>query len=66
VSGFARRLQIGAERRAVHARLAIPEEHERLWPRAVATYAGYRGYQQRTKRKIPRVILKPRGSATAP
>ena len=73
-------VQIGAERRAVHARVATPEERERLWPKAVATYAGYRGYQQRTDRTIPLVILEPplahltlnspsdhraRGSATA-
>src|SRR5579884_4374843 len=29
-------VQIGAERRAVHARVATPEERERLWPKAVA------------------------------
>ncbi len=48
---------IGAERRAVHARIASPEEREKLWPKAVATYAGYRGYQERTDRVIPLVIL---------
>jgi deazaflavin-dependent oxidoreductase (nitroreductase family) len=53
-------VQIGAERRAVHARVATPEERERLWPKAVATYSGYRGYQQRTDREIPLVILEPR------
>jgi len=26
---------------------------------AVATYGGYRGYQQRTPREIPLVILEP-------
>ena len=50
-------VQIGAERRRVHARVATPEERERLWPKAVATYSGYRGYQQRTERQIPLVIL---------
>jgi deazaflavin-dependent oxidoreductase (nitroreductase family) len=53
-------VQIGAERRAVHARVATLEERARLWPKAVATYAGYRGYQQRTSREIPLVILEPR------
>ncbi len=52
-------VQIGAERRAVHARIATPEERKRLWPKAVATYAGYRGYQERTERVIPLVILEP-------
>lgn len=59
-------VQIGAARCAVGARVATPEERERLWPKAVATYAGYRGYQQRTDREIPLVILEPRRSPTAP
>jgi deazaflavin-dependent oxidoreductase (nitroreductase family) len=53
-------VQIGRERRAVHARVAEPDERARLWPKAVAAYAGYRGYQQRTQRQIPLVILEPR------
>jgi F420H(2)-dependent quinone reductase len=56
-------VQIGAEHRAVRARVATPEERERLWPKAVATYSGYRGYQQRTEREIPLVILEPRSAA---
>lgn len=57
-------VQIGAERRAVHARVATTEERERLWPKAVATYGGYRGYQQRTDREIPLVILEPSSTAS--
>lgn len=53
-------VQIGREHRAVHARVAGPDERVRLWPKAVATYAGYRGYQERTDREIPLVILEPR------
>ncbi len=53
-------VQIGAERRQVHARVATPEERPRLWPMAVATYAGYAGYQERTDREIPLVVLEPR------
>ena len=49
-------VQIGSERRPVRARVATPEEHKRLWPKAVATYSGYQGYQERTSRKIPLVI----------
>jgi len=56
-------VQIGAERRTVHARVASPEERERLWPKAVATYAGYGNYQKRTGREIPLVILEPRADA---
>jgi deazaflavin-dependent oxidoreductase (nitroreductase family) len=58
-------VQIGAERRAVHARVATPEERERLWPKAVATYGNYAAYQRRTDREIQLVILEP-GPAAAP
>jgi deazaflavin-dependent oxidoreductase (nitroreductase family) len=53
-------VQIGAEKRPVRARVATDEERERLWPKAVATYGGYAGYQQRTDRKIPLVVLERR------
>jgi deazaflavin-dependent oxidoreductase (nitroreductase family) len=53
-------VQIGSERRAVRARVATPEERERLWPMAIAAYSGYRGYQARTEREIPLVVLEPR------
>ena len=55
-------VQIGSEHRPVRARIATPPEHERLWPMAVATYSGYAGYQERTDRKIPLVVLEPRGA----
>jgi deazaflavin-dependent oxidoreductase (nitroreductase family) len=58
-------VQIGGERRAVHARLATPMERERLWPKAVATYSGYPDYQKRTAREIPLVILEPAEAAQA-
>jgi deazaflavin-dependent oxidoreductase (nitroreductase family) len=53
-------VQIRSERRPVHARIATPEEHERLWPVAVGVYQGYETYQQRTEREIPLVVLEPR------
>jgi deazaflavin-dependent oxidoreductase (nitroreductase family) len=54
-------VQVGREKRAVHARVASDEERERLWPKAVASYKGYRDYQERSKgRKIPLVILERR------
>ncbi|HEX8075166.1 MAG TPA: nitroreductase family deazaflavin-dependent oxidoreductase [Thermoleophilaceae bacterium] len=52
--------QIGTERREVRARVADPEERKRLWPKAVASYSGYIGYQERTDREIPLVILERR------
>jgi F420H(2)-dependent quinone reductase len=54
-------VQIGDELRRVHARVATPEERERLWPRVVGAYSGYADYQARSKgREIPLVILEPR------
>jgi len=54
-------VQIGSERRPVHARTADAEERKRLWPVAVKTYRGYADYQARSKgREIPLVILEPR------
>jgi deazaflavin-dependent oxidoreductase (nitroreductase family) len=58
-------VQVGAERRAVRARVASAQERARLWPKAVAAYSGYRTYQERTEREIPLVILEPRSSAAA-
>ena len=43
----------------MHARIASPEEKERLWPRVTAAYKGYAGYQTKTERDIPLVILEP-------
>ena len=40
--------------------MATAAERKRLWPKAVKTYGGYAGYQERTDREIPLVILKPR------
>jgi len=53
-------VQVASHRLTVHARVADPGERERLWPKAVEAYAGYAGYQQRTQREIPVVILEPR------
>lgn len=53
-------VQVGREHRPVHARVATPEERERLWPRVVENYAGYADYQKRTDRQIPLVILEKR------
>jgi deazaflavin-dependent oxidoreductase (nitroreductase family) len=50
-------VQVGTERRPVRARVANAEERKRLWPKVVEVYSGYEGYQQRTEREIPLVIL---------
>ena len=55
-------IQVGSRKKAVRARVTTAEEHKRLWPKAVGVYSGYSGYQERTDRKIPLVILEPRTS----
>jgi deazaflavin-dependent oxidoreductase (nitroreductase family) len=54
-------IQVGSERRAVHARVAEDAERQRLWIEVVDMYSGYRSYQRRTERQIPLVVLEPRG-----
>ena len=39
------------------ARIATDVERERMWPLVTASYKGYGGYQTKTTRKIPLVIL---------
>lgn len=54
-------VQIGSKHRKVHARVATPEERERLWAMAVKAYRGYEDYARRSKgREIPLVVLEPR------
>lgn len=53
-------LTIAGRRRAMRARPASAHEKTELWPRVVAAYQGYDGYQHRTERDIPLVICEPR------
>jgi deazaflavin-dependent oxidoreductase (nitroreductase family) len=53
-------IQIGSSHKQVRARVADPQERERLWPKVVQVYGGYADYQKRTEREIPLVILEPR------
>ena len=45
---------------AMVARTATPDEKADLWPQIVAAYKGYAGYQTKTDRDIPVVVLEPR------
>lgn len=47
----------GDETRHLRARVATPEEKAVLWPRVVAWWDRYEGYQRKTSRDIPLVIL---------
>src|SRR6266852_2412285 len=53
-------LTMAGRRRPMRARRATPDEKAELWPRVVAAYKGYGGYQGRTERDIPLVICEPR------
>jgi deazaflavin-dependent oxidoreductase (nitroreductase family) len=52
-------IQVGGDTIPVSATVATPEEKEVLWPKVVAAYKGYDGYQRKTDRSIPVVILSP-------
>ena len=49
----------GHPRIAMTARIANAEERARLWPLITSKYANYAGYQQKTEREIPLVLLEP-------
>ena len=53
-------LTMAGRRRPMLARQASAAEKAELWPRVVAAYQGYEGYQRRTERDIPLVICEPR------
>ncbi|MFE0023134.1 nitroreductase family deazaflavin-dependent oxidoreductase [Amycolatopsis sp. NPDC059021] len=49
----------GESRRPMRARVATPEERQRLWPKITADYRNYANYQTKTDREIPLVLLEP-------
>jgi len=53
-------VEVGRDRRRVHARRASQEERDALWPRLVEMYPDYANYQRQTDRVIPVVVLEPR------
>ena len=53
-------LTMAGQRQPMRARPASPQEKAELWPRVVAAYGGYAGYQRRTERDIPLVICESR------
>ena len=52
-------VRIGTETRRMRATTATPEEKPRLWAIMTAGYPGYDGYQRKTDRDIPVVVLEP-------
>ena len=47
----------GAPHKIMTARTANSEERARMWPVVAGAYKGYVGYQEKTSREIPLVIL---------
>lgn len=52
-------VEVGDREVRVRAKEANAEEKARLWPKLVEMYSGYEGYQKKTDRPIPVVILHP-------
>jgi deazaflavin-dependent oxidoreductase (nitroreductase family) len=51
----------GKPKEPMTAHVATPAERSRLWPMVVADHQHYGGYQTKTAREIPLVLLTPRG-----
>ena len=51
----------GKPKQPMRARVATSEERAALWPQVTADYKGYAGYQTKTDREIPLVLLEPAG-----
>ena len=49
----------GEPKRSMRARVATSQERAVLWPQVAATHERYAGYQAKTNREIPLVLLEP-------
>ena len=49
----------GRPSQRMHAHIATAEERARLWPPLIAAHKNYGGYQEKTTREIPLVMLVP-------
>jgi deazaflavin-dependent oxidoreductase (nitroreductase family) len=49
----------GKPKQKMMARVANADERARMWPEITKKYSNYAGYQQRTTREIPVVLLEP-------
>ncbi|MFF4159692.1 nitroreductase family deazaflavin-dependent oxidoreductase [Streptomyces sp. NPDC001678] len=52
-------IQVGEEHHAVRTRTATAEEKPRLWAMMTSIFPQYKGYQKKTDREIPVVIVEP-------
>jgi deazaflavin-dependent oxidoreductase (nitroreductase family) len=58
-------LTVGGETRPMRARVASSDERAELWPQVVKRARNYGGYQKRTSREIPVVIVEPRADVAS-
>ena len=49
----------GKPKQKMHARVATAEERARMWPILTKAHKNYAGYQEKTTREIPIVLLEP-------
>jgi deazaflavin-dependent oxidoreductase (nitroreductase family) len=49
----------GKPKQPYHARVATAEERAEMWPTITGKYKTYGGYQEKTAREIPLVLLQP-------
>lgn len=54
-------VEVGVETIPVRARVAKGDERERIWEEQKRLNPGFAGYEQKTGREIPVVVLEPRG-----
>jgi deazaflavin-dependent oxidoreductase (nitroreductase family) len=52
-------VEVGTQSIPVRARVADPEERERLWNRVKELMPGFADYEKKTSRQIPAIILEP-------
>ena len=51
--------EVGTDTHRFRARVATPEERDRIWPAQKGDYPGFADYEAKTDREIPVVILEP-------
>lgn len=52
----------GGPAQKMHAEVVDPAERARVWPLITSKHTNYAGYQKKTEREIPLVVLTPSGS----
>ena len=50
---------VGKPKQTMHARVATAAERAGMWPQITGKYRNYAGYQKKTDREIPLVLLEP-------